>query len=505
MKKTSYITTILLLIAIFIVVAAISERYFLRLDLTEGGQYSLSKATKNILRNLDKPVTVTAYFTRDLEPDLARVRDEFRDMLIEYNSLSGGKVVYRFENPNDDAVVENEALEAGVQPVLVNVREKDEVKQKKVFMGAVINMGSDKEVLSFIDPGSSLEYTLSTSIKKLSVTRKPKVAFIQGQGEPGLDAYQQLMGELRVLYEVSPVQLSDLSSSLGEYKTVVIIAPKDTFDLQELRVLDDYLSQGGRLLVAVNHVEGDLQNLSGRVVNTGLEDWLAEKGVAFEDSFVVDASCGNISVSQRTNFGTMTSAMPFHYFPVISNFGDSPVTQGLEQVYFTFTSPLRFTGDTTLTFSPLVYSSKQSGVQELPVVFDINKTWTQADFVRPEQVVGGLLEGKINGNRMAKIVVFSNGNFAVNGTGNRPMRQQPDNISLMVNSIDWLSDDTGLIDLRTKTVTSRPLDQVSDARKTMLRWLNFLLPIVLVIIYGLVRMQFRRNQRMKRMEEGYVR
>ena len=74
----------------------------------------------------------------------------------------------------------------------------------------------------------------------------------------------------------------------------------------------------------------------------------------------------------------------------------------------------------------------------------------------------------------------------------------------MVNSIDFLSDDTGLIDLRTKGVTSRPLDQLEDGRKAFLKWFNFLMPIVLILILGIIRSQQQRNLRMRRMEEGYV-
>jgi ABC-type uncharacterized transport system involved in gliding motility auxiliary subunit len=74
----------------------------------------------------------------------------------------------------------------------------------------------------------------------------------------------------------------------------------------------------------------------------------------------------------------------------------------------------------------------------------------------------------------------------------------------MANAIDWLSDDTGLIELRTKGVTSRPLDQVEEGRKTFLKWLNFLLPIVLILLYGIIRMQRRRNLRVKRMEAGHI-
>jgi gliding-associated putative ABC transporter substrate-binding component GldG len=505
MKKTSYLTTILLLLAIFIVVAAISDRYFLRLDLTEGGQYSLSDATKAILKNLDEPVTVTAYFTGDLEPQLAKVKNDFRDLLVEYNSASGGKVVYKFENPNADQETEAEALQAGVQPVLFNVREKDEQKQKKVFMGAVINKGIEKEAIPFLDPNGSMEYTMSTSIKKLTVTRKPKIGFIQGQGEPPLESYTQVMAELEILYDVEAVNINDSMPDLRNYKTLVIAAPRDTFDMRKIQMLDDYLATGGRLMIAMNNVEGDLQTLQGKVVWTGLQDWLREKGIDFQNALLVDVNNGNISVSQRTNFGVMTSQMRFPYFPAIRKFADHPATKGLEQVQFTFMSPIRYVGDTSLTFTPLAFTSDQTGVKNLPVFLDINQKWSQADFNRKNEVVACLLEGRLSGNNNAKMIVISNGDFAVNAGNNRQNMRQPDNISLMVNSIDWLSDDTGLIDLRTKSVTSRPIDAMGDARKNTLRWLNFLLPIALVLIYGLIRMQLRRNQRMKRMEEGYVR
>jgi len=73
----------------------------------------------------------------------------------------------------------------------------------------------------------------------------------------------------------------------------------------------------------------------------------------------------------------------------------------------------------------------------------------------------------------------------------------------MVNSIDWLSDDTGLIELRTKGVVSRPIDQLEEGTQNLLKYLNFLLPIILVLIYGFIRMQRKKITRIKRMEESY--
>lgn len=98
-------------------------------------------------------------------------------------------------------------------------------------------------------------------------------------------------------------------------------------------------------------------------------------------------------------------------------------------------------------------------------------------------------------------MVISDGDFAVNGQDQR--RQNEDNISLLVNGIDFLSDDTGLIDLRTKSVETRPIEELSDSRRTALKYLNFLLPIGLVVLYGIYRHSKNRNLRMRRMEERY--
>jgi ABC-type uncharacterized transport system involved in gliding motility auxiliary subunit len=80
----------------------------------------------------------------------------------------------------------------------------------------------------------------------------------------------------------------------------------------------------------------------------------------------------------------------------------------------------------------------------------------------------------------------------------------PDNLNLLINSLDWLSDDTGLVELRTQGATARPIDDLEDKKRTFLKYLNFLLPVLLALAYGIFRFQRARIIRLKRMEEGYV-
>ena len=126
MNKTAKISsTILLTAAILIIVNILSENYKFRLDLTEGREYTLSPATRNILKDLEKPVTITAYFSKDLPPNIGNIEGNLRDMLIEYSNRSEGMLVYRFVNPNENEEAEREAVNNGIGPVMINVREKE--------------------------------------------------------------------------------------------------------------------------------------------------------------------------------------------------------------------------------------------------------------------------------------------------------------------------------------------------------------------------------------------
>jgi len=392
-------------------------------------------------------------------------------------------------------------MQNGVQPVMINVREKDQMKQQQAFLGAVLKMGEQKEVIPFIQPGTAMEYSLSTSIKKMSVIDKPSVGLIQGHGEPGLSELSQAYQQLSILYNVENVDLSTEESIPSRFKTVALIAPKDSFPFEHFAKLDDYLSRGGNIFVAINAVDGDLQQQSGSKVTTGLETWLKEKGVEVEGSFLTDSRCGSVTVQQRQGFFTIQTPVQFPYLPIISNFAEHPITKGLEQVVLAFASPVRSAGKEGLNFTPIAFSSDKAGITQAPTYFDVsNKNWTQADFPLSNLTVAGVLEGNIFGSMNSRIVVVGEGDFCISGQRG----QSPDNVNLMVNSIDWLSDDTGLIELRTKGVVSRPIDEIEDGKRTTLKYLNFLLPIILVIVYGVIRIQRARSRRMKRMTENYA-
>lgn len=496
MKKIN-ILTILLAAGILLVVNVLSQYFSHPFDFSEGQQHTLSNATKDILKSLEDPVTVTAFFSKDLPPNLLELRKNFRDMLDNYQSASRGMVDFRFVTPND-SLKQAEALQNGIRPVMINVREKDQSKQQKAFLGAVLKLGEQTETIPLIASSSGLEYTLSTSIKKMAAVKKPFVGIVQGHGEPSLQELGQVYQALEILYTVEPVDLG--TPDLSKFKAIALVAPRDSLPALHLANLDNYLAGGGNLLLAVNRVNGDMQTQSGTVVNTGLETWLQSKGINVEPAFIIDAQCGTVTVQQQQGFFMINTPVQFPYLPLIKEFPEHLVTEGIEQVILPFASPVSYTGSGE--FTPILYSSERSASSPAPTNFDvINRQWTAADFPQSQITIGGIISGETPG----RMVVFGDGDFPVSGQGRG---QSKDNISLLVNSIDFLSDDTGLIELRTKGITTRPIDDdflgdENQLKRNLVKYLTFGIPILLVVLLGIVVTQRQRSIRKRRMSEDY--
>ena len=434
-------------------------------------------------------------------------RKDFQDILIEYENRSSGNLVYEFINPNETELTETEAQQEGISPVVINVTERDQVQQLRAYMGAIIEMGDQKEVIPVIQPGAAMEYDLTTSLKKISIQDKPKIALLQGHGEASLNAIPQLAQQLAVLYDVETLSLLDSGAIPSFYRALVIMDPRDTISSQDFSLIDDYINQGGNILVSFTAVEGDMSSgYLQRTNDIGIRRWLHNKGVVIGESFVVDASCASVQVRQQLGpFGMVNTQIQFLIFQWSRNSQNTPISQGLESLLLPFVTSISFNqSDSAVNAIPLALSSKNSGMVSPGRAIDINKKWEESDFPLQNEVLAVALEGKIANNPSGRMVVVPNGAFAVNGEPDQGQQQlSPDNVNFASNAIDWLSDDTGLIDLRTKGVTARPLEVIEDGTRNMLKYGNVFIPILLILIYSFVRKQANNKRKQDWMQGKY--
>lgn len=519
LKNRRETTLQLLLIAgIAITANILAGEILLRFDLTANNRYTLSEASREIAGELEDPVTVTAYFSDNLPPQLAQTREQFRNFLEEFRAFSGDNVEYEFRNPNESAETERQAQQAGIRPVSVNVRERDQVSQQRVYLGAVFHYGGQREAVPVIRPGAAMEYTIASTVRQLTMEEKPVVGLLQGHGEPTQQEMRQLTQQLSQQYTIREVSGLDSTLVPPEVEVLMVVAPQQPVPPSETVAIDQYLMSGGKALFALNRVRANTRMGIGMPLQTGLEPLLSAYNLPVNADLVRDVNAARVQVQQRQAGFSVTNAVQYPYIPLISNFSDHPISGGLESVLFRFVSTLDTASvDSSQSLTVLAESSNRSDVARGRFNLNPSQEWSRSDFSRSRLPVAGVIEGRfrsafagvdtvdvaLDRSRETAMVVVGDGDFVINGRGQaQPQRVPEDNISFFVNAVNWLADDTGLIALRTKGVTSRPLAPISPGLKTFLKYLNLLLPLLLVIGYGFYRYRVRRTRRREWMASG---
>lgn len=501
--RTTSLIALLLLLAAIVLVNMLAQRYKFRLDLTGDKRYTLDKATLDLLHGLPETVTVTAYFTEELPPELAVVRQDFKDLLVEYAERSGGKLVFEFEDPGSSEAIKADAVRFGVRPLLAQTRTKDRSENIQVLMGAVVRMATQRAVIPALQEGPGMEWTLSSAIDQVVTVQKPLIGVLQGHQEPSLQALDELAVQLNAQYDVETTAIYDSFPMNERFASVLIIDPTDSFPAQHLKRLDEFMAKGHGVVLAYSAVATDLTvSPEAHMRDIGMSSWLAQHGLRIGPGIAVDEHCGQVGVTQS---GVQTPiSIQFPFYPLMDRFSAHPVARGLDLVMFQFASPITFIGDSTTTsYSPLLSTSPKSDVLPAPLLIDLRKTWSDADFPLGPQVLGAALERK--DSLGARLVVFSNGNFCTGDQGGRSVQLPKGNLDLMVNATDWVTHNTQLLSIRGKVKDYRPITDPGEAKRTWLKWLNLLLPIAVVLLYGLFRGQWRRSQRKHRMRPGHVR
>ena len=514
-KKTQTLLRVLLVLGILILVNFISVRIFGRLDLTKASVYTLSDASKNLVRNLDDRVTVKAYFTEDLPAPYNNNRRAVLDILNDYKAYSKGNLHYEFINPEGEKN-EREAQQAGIPPVEVQIVKEDKFEVKRAFLGLVMMYEDKKEVLPVIQNLGSLEYDISAALKRLTTRTKKRIGYTTGHQETALSSMQRASQEINAQYESVPVDLSSNAAEIPQdLAALLIIAPQTKFSDTAKYQIDQYLMRGGKVAFLLNKMNVDLsaQYKVAQPVDLGLEDMLENFGIRINGDLVRDAQCASITVMQNQGQFQMRSQIPFPYLPNAVNVDRlNPIVKDLQGIIFYFVSSLDTTpaSNKGLKAEVLVRSSKHSGRQSGFVMIDPFHHYTPEELAESNipmaAVVSGSFKSFFEGKSLVphttkspdtRIVVVGDGDFMKDDfAGNRG------NLTFFVNIVDFLADDAGLITIRSKDVAQPPLEQVSDATKKILKYGALVLPPFLVIGYGLMR--WRRRIALKRSLENQL-
>lgn len=489
---------IVLIGLILIVINLIGLNFFFRIDLTEDNVYSLSDASIDLVESLEDPITITAYFSDDLPATYAANRRFLKDKLDDYRAYGGDEVQYRFVDPGADEEVRQEAARFNISPVQIQVLEQDNVQFKNAYMGLALEYGGESESIPVVEDLSTLEYDITTAIRRLTRDELPTVGFLSGHGEP--DIFQDLRiltEELRRNYEVRAVTVEDSSLSL-EPDVLMVIAPSDSLGEGALRALDEYVMNGGRVGFMLNRVDAQLQTGQAREMSVGLEPLLRNWGAGLNADLVMDEQSSTVTLQRREGFFNLAQQIRYPFLPVATNFNrDNMMVHGLRQMMFYFVSSV----DTSVAVpdgvvsEPLVFSSPRSGRQQ--GIFMIQPVEQQARLSGGPFVLAAAYRGTFPSvftpgrtSSRTRIVLVGDGDFLNESI----VGVMPGNIEFGLNAVDWLAQDDALLTIRAKNIEPRRLPEVSEGLRPWIKYGNLLGPIVLVLLIGAWRWRRRKRR-----------
>jgi len=559
-------------LAIITIVNILGSFAFYRIDLTSEKRYTLAPSTRKMLKDLKGVVHFKVYLEGEFPAGFKRLSNETREMLNQFRAYSNN-IQFEFIDPtagkdkNEIEAMYMQLAKSGLNGTDLQVREEAGTTRKIIFPGAVVSyLGKEMpldllltqvgkppdEVLN--NSVQALEFGLTNVIRKLSVSQKPRIAFIEGHGELAPVYTASAEAALSEYYDVDHVRLGgpDLESDLlalsekdstgsgfkNRYKAIIIAKPDSVFAKNELDkfIIDQFVMRGGKVLWLVDPVYADMDSLKIKEntvalpIDLNLDDMLFNYGVRLNGNLVVDMNSLPIPVviDPKGN----QKLIPWIFFPLLTPTSNHPIVRNLNSIKTEFVSSIDTLETSGITKTILLATSRYSRVLNAPVIVSLRFLYQQPDvaqFNQPYQPVAVLLEGEFTSlfqNRVpqeiAKVtgkgfvakspktamIVVSDGDVIKNqlepgSRGSTPLplgydrytRQQFGNKDFILNAMNYLCDDSGLLSVRSREVKLRKLD-MERVKSDHLKWqlLNTLLPVLLVLGFALVQGYLRRKR-----------
>ena len=171
----------LLFIIALILLNLVSARSFFRLDFTSPKSYSLSQASRQLVRTLEQPLSVKVFFSSNLPSPYNSTAQYIRDLLSEYAGAANRQFSWESFNMDDP---ENQAMARDYRLNQVQIQEvKDnEVGFKNVWMGIALTYADRIETLDGITSSDGLEYKLTMKMAHM-INAVSALAGLKGKAE----------------------------------------------------------------------------------------------------------------------------------------------------------------------------------------------------------------------------------------------------------------------------------------------------------------------------------
>lgn len=559
-----------MLLVMLLLLNYMASHWFFRIDLTQEKRYTLSPATRSILKNLDDKVYVKVYLEGEFPAGFKKLRNETREMLNEFKAYAGNKLEYEFINPSASAdkktreAIYQQLYKQGLLPTDLSVKEEDGVSNKIIWPGAIMayknneipvqllksQLGAPAEVM-LNSSVENLEYELIQAIHQLSKEHVVKVGFLEGHGELSAQHTADIAKSLSEFYYVERVNINGKLSALTErsesdtgmfkvkpvYDALIIAKPTEPFSEEDKFIIDQYLMYGGKVMFLIDPVFAEMDSLETAEMTMAfplelrLDDQLFTYGARINYNLVQDMQSAPIPVvTGRVGTQVKTELFPWLFFPLFMPATSHPIVNNLNAVKGEFVSTVDTIPKPGIRKTVLFSSSQYTKLLNAPTRISLNMLRFEPkseQFNKPFQPVAVLLEGEFSSvfeNRVpkniensreiafrskssdTKIIVVGDGDIIKNhvkkSSGeylplgyDRFTRQQYGNKDFILNAVNYLCDDSGMMQVRSRKLKMRLLDKTA-VKEDKFRWqlINLLLPPLLIIIYGLAQFIIRKRK-----------
>lgn len=496
------LSSVLLLLALLIGLNILVAQKYIYADLTQDKIYTTSDATKNILKNLNKDVSVTFYISKDLPVDLLNVKTQLVDMMNQYQDIAGAKLKITYQEPDNSEAKVAELAGKGIPQMQFNVIAKDKYEVKQGFFGAEITAGEgdtvNKEAIPIIQSAANIEYDFISAIYSVSRESKENLAFLEGQGEKQIQ-----LPDLAKYYNVSSVKIQNTGDKKGFYfekaaakegdkpeqvfvnpKTLIIAGPTQEITNDDIAQIVDYVKKGGNLIILAETESVD-NSLKVTAVKNNLNELVKSYGIKINDDLIYDQYNSNIPYS--TGMFQLSTPYPYWVKAQRENFGDNASLSALQSLVFPWVSSLSIIDGGDYEPKTLISSSNRSGLSSgtFNLMPGVSMSYNNSD----KKIISIFSQPKDKSSQSGSVYVIGDSDFILPYfIGN-----YPDNSTFFMNLVDSISNSVNLSTIRAKSITDRPIKELDESQKNYWKFGSVFAAAIALDIYGFFRIMKRKK------------
>ena len=553
MKKNKTIIYILAVIIGLIIVNVLASKVYERFDLTKDKRYTLSEASKSLISDLDSPLIIDVFLEGDFPSEFRLLQTEVKQIIEEFQ-LETDQIFINYINPIEDETTRERNIEeltkSGLEPYINTDNSSGKVTQEIIFPWAFASYKDGEVKIPLLKRGitqglqeqinnsvQSLEYAFADGFSKLVNSKAKKIAILKGNGELDDIYIADFLKTMQPYYNLAPFTLDSVATNpqgtldkLKQYDLIIAAKPSEAFSENEKLVLDQYTMNGGKSIWLTESVIMDkdsLYNDAGTGVSImrdlKLSDFFFKYGFRINPSLVKDLYSSPIMLALGEGSQAQMQPIQWQYSPLAASNPKHSITKNLNLVKFDFASPID-TLKNGVNKTILLQSSPQSKLEGAPKTIslaDVTEAQDETTYNLGPQNLAVLLEGeftsvydkrvlpfKVNNFQSksisTKMVIISDGDVIKNEViRNRPQELGFDQLTgksfgnkeFLLNTINYLLDDTGLINIRAKEISIAFLDS-GKIKENKGKWqlINIALPLAILALFGFVFNYLRKKK-----------